>query len=65
MPNLRKADNRCTQPYLTIPFIFERHDIQLENPNCPLHIAAHLQGTQSKHTKANLAKELQLPLHGK
>jgi len=34
-------------------------------PNCPPHIAAHLQGTQSRHTKANLAKELQLPTHGK
>ena len=26
---------------------------------------AHLQGTQSRHTKANLAKELQLLTHGK
>ena len=36
-----------------------------EHPNHPPHIAAHLQGTQSHRTKANLAKELQLPTHGK
>jgi hypothetical protein len=56
---------RCTQPYLTIPFTFKRQDIQGEAPNCPLHIAAHLQGTQNPTHRANLAKELQSPTHGK
>jgi len=55
---------RCTQPYLTISFTFKRQDIQGEVSNNPPHIAAHLQGTQSRHTEANLAKELQLPTHG-
>jgi hypothetical protein len=32
-------------------------------PNSQPYIAAHLQGTQSQRTNANLAKELQLPIH--
>jgi hypothetical protein len=38
---------RCTQPYLKIPFTYKQQYIQSENPNCPPHIAAHLQGTQN------------------
>ena len=34
-------------------------------PNSLLRIAAHLQGAQNPTHKANLAKELQLPTHGK
>ena len=56
---------RCTQPYLKIPTPRQFQDIQAENPNHPPHIAAHLQGTQNPPHKANLAKELQLPTHGK
>jgi hypothetical protein len=50
---------------LKIPFTSKSQDIQGENPNCPPHIAATLQGTQNPPHKANLAKELQLPTHGK
>ena len=39
--------------------------IRLKNSNSQPCIAAHLQGAQSHSTKANLAKELQLPTHGK
>jgi len=55
----------CTQPFHNIPFTFKRMDIESENPNYLSHIAAHLQGALSQHTKANLAKELQLPTHSK
>jgi len=30
---------------------------------CPTLFLAYLQGTQSRHTKANLAKELKMPTH--
>ena len=40
-------------------------NIRFKNCNSQPCIAAHLQGTQSQHTEANLAKELQLPTHGK
>ena len=40
-------------------------NIRYKNSNSQRRIAAHLQGTQSHATKANLAKELQLPTHSK
>jgi hypothetical protein len=40
-------------------------DIRRKNSNRQPCIAAHLQGAQSHAAEANLAKELQLPTHGK
>jgi hypothetical protein len=40
-------------------------NIRFKNSNSQPCIAAHLQGTHSQHTEANLAKEQQLPTHGK
>jgi len=40
-------------------------DFRFKVSNSQPCIAAHLQGTQSHATKANLAKELQSPTHGK
>ena len=48
-----------SEPLNEILLPFKWQDIQCKVPNCPTHIAAHLQGTQNLTHKANLAKELQ------
>ncbi|MEP7238224.1 MAG: hypothetical protein ABI685_10180, partial [Ferruginibacter sp.] len=56
----------CMQPSFNNGHIMQikLSDIRHKTSNSQPCIAAHLQGTQSHSTKANLAKELQLPTHG-
>ena len=51
--------------FFNVKILFCVSFFQDDTTKHPLHIAAHLQGALSRHTQANLTKELQYPAHGK